>query len=385
MLITKPSEDALNMASVDLDSLSKFSNIGEIGIGLDYSNNQLANEMQNQFPLLNWLMGTSVSQRWASESSQGIMDIHKDTSDGLFKVTMPWMVGTTPPEDMSSECCWIPLELQKCGGRVPLYMVCLKDCNPMMENMIYSNQRFQDNDMTNYFQRRGEYIKEARTRMAKLSMAWYSAHNFILGTSKTTTKTLKPFHGLLEVLEDSAVLHQVGSQILAAFDSLSVREAVIGTGGEVVYACHPLVYESLKRAVVPGQFGQLPAGWTNEGGELRFNGHRFIQDKMVPVDLTKGTGEIWVLDSEAVGIYLATDLIPTKPFIREMNATNDNRNDGCMTECTFYYNYGVVGATDSNKLAVVTDVPFSGSILGETLNGLDYIVTPQTIVPINSK
>ena len=113
MLITKPSEDALNMASVDLDSLSKFSNIGEIGIGLDYSNNQLANEMQNQFPLLNWLMGTAVSQRWASEASQGSMDIHNDTSDGLFKVTMPWMVGTTPPEDMSSECCWIPLELQK--------------------------------------------------------------------------------------------------------------------------------------------------------------------------------------------------------------------------------------------------------------------------------
>ena len=88
MLITKPSEDALNMASVDLDSLSKFSNIGEIGIGVDYSNNQLANEMQNQFPLLNWLMGTSVSQRWASEASQGILLIRQDTSAGLFTVTM---------------------------------------------------------------------------------------------------------------------------------------------------------------------------------------------------------------------------------------------------------------------------------------------------------
>lgn len=381
MLVTQPSVDMLNRTSTDLDKFA--SNIGEIGIGLNYSNNQLANELQNVFPVLTWLRSTSVSQSWSAQASRGALDIVKDSTDGLFKITLPWTVGTTLPEDMTNECCWIPLNLQKCGGRVALYMVCLKDCNPLMENLIYSQQRFQDKDLTNYFQRRGETVKNARTRMAQLSMAWFSAHNFILGTSTTTTKTLKPFHGLIEVMEGSDVLHQVGSQLLAAFDSIAIRESIIGESGDVVFACHPLVYEAVKRTVMPGQFGQLPAGWSKSAnGDVTFNGHRFVTDKMIPIDLTKGTGDIWMLDGSAVGIYMATDLIPSERFIREMVSTNDNRNDGCMTECTFYYNYGTVGAVDTNKLAVITDVPLAGSALGDTLNGLDYIVNPETIVPI---
>lgn len=378
----RPSITTLNNVSVDLE---KFSNIGEIGLGVSYADNQIATEMQNEFPLLNWLRQTSVSRKWQSALSNGSLQIRKHSDDGLFYVTKPFTWGTTAPTDMSDECCWIPLELAKCGDEVPIYMVCLKDCNPLLENLIYNDKRFQSNDLITDFTRQGETVKQARTRMAQLSMAWFSAHNFILGTTTTATSTLKPFHGLLEVMEGADVLHMVGTNLLASFDSLACRLAVIGEGTDVKLACHPLVYEAVKATVTPGQFGQLPTGWTKDAnGDVQFHGHSFIVDKMLPVDTKEGTGEIWMVDGGTTGIVTGTDLIPSENFIREQFATNSNRNDGCATECTFYYNYGTVGNTNPNKLAVITDVKLGANCLGSATSGLDYLINPETIAPINN-
>ena len=216
--------------------------------------------------------------------------------------------------------------------------------------------------------------------MARLSMAWFTARNIILGTTTTATATLKPFHGLLEVVEDASVIKVLGSNILAAFDMLGCRISQLGDG-DYVFAVHPLVYESIKRAVVVDRFGRYPEGWDRVGDEVTYNSIGFIRDKLVPIDMSAGTGDVWMLDGQHVGALMGTSLRPGADFIRE-DFNTDTVANGCAQECTYYYNYGTVFGSDSNHLAVIINVPVSANCLGEAMTGLDLIIQPNTLVPI---
>lgn len=366
----------LESHATDLATLS--SNIGEIGMGIDYSNNNLANELQNRFPLVDWLLRTSATRRAMAERNNGSMNIHR--ANGELNYVAPWTVGTLPPEDTTGECCWIPFDLTKCGSEVPLKLLCLKDCDKILDNLVFGQKRFGSNDLVGEFARVGQTVKEARTEMARLSMAWFTARNIILGTTTTATATLKPFHGLLEVVEDASVVKVLGSNILAAFDMLGCRISQLGDG-EYVFAVHPLVYESIKREVVVDRFGRYPEGWSRDGDEVRFSGIGFIRDKLVPIDMSAGTGDVWMLDGMHVGALMGTSLRPGADFIRE-DFNTDTVANGCAQECTYYYNYGTVFGSDSNHLAVITNVPVSANCLGEAMTGLDLIIQPNTLVPI---
>ena len=96
-----------------------------------------------------------------------------------------------------------------------------------MDSLVNETRKIKANDMVCYFQREGETIKEAQKRMDLISMAYFTAINVILGTMATGTATLKPFHGLLEVMEDKAVIKIVGTNVLSAFDSVALRLASI--------------------------------------------------------------------------------------------------------------------------------------------------------------
>ena len=373
----------LNANSTDFaKTYMKMSNIGEIGISTDYSDNQPATDFQNRFPLVDWLMRTPVSAQAQARFNSGSLSITKDNK-GVFQVLLPWTYGTTLPEDTTGDCCWVPLNLTKCGQQVPISLLCLKDCYQILENFIYGKKRFQQNDMINYFQREGETVNDARRRMAKESMAWFTAHNMILGTSDTATTVLKKFHGLLEVMEGSDVIKLTGTNILSVFDTIGCRLAMLGGSG-YVFACHPLVYESVKSAVQPNQNGILPSGWTKDAnGDVYYNGYPFIADKMVPVDVTAGKGEIWMLSSQVTGALMGTTLRPAKEYTRDAFAPTNKPEDGCASECTYYYNFGTVFDVNPNYLALISDVPLNTACLGSKLDGLDYILKPETIVPIN--
>lgn len=362
--------------ATDLTQLS--SNIGEIGMGIDYSNNDLANEMQNRFPLVNWLLRTTATRRANAQRDSGSMNIHR--ANGELNYVAPWTVGTLPPEDTTGECCWIPFDLTKCGSEVPLKLLCLKDCDKILDNLVFGQKRFGSNDLIGEFAREGQTVKSAREEMARLSMAWFTARNIILGTTTTATATLKPFHGLLEVMEDASVVKVLGTNVIAAFDMLGCRISQLGDG-DYVFAVHPLVYESIKREVVVDRFGRYPEGWSRTGDEVTFNGIGFIRDKLVPIDMSVGTGDVWLLDGQDVGALMGTTLRPAQEFIRESFDTDTVAN-GCAEECTYYYNYGAVFGTNTNHLAVIVNVPVSANCLGEALTGLDLLIQPDTIVPI---
>lgn len=370
-------------ARQNLAASATKSNVGTVGIGTDYSDNSPANPFQNVFPLVSWLMATPASRKMQNAMNRGAWSLSKK-EDGKFYIQLPFTYGTTEPKSTQGECCWVPLDLAKCGSNAPLALLCLKSCEPIMDNLVNETRKIKSNDMICYFQREGETIKDAQKRMDLISMAYFTAINVILGTMATGTATLKPFHGLLEVMEDKAVIKIAGANVLSAFDSVGLRLAALGDG-DYKFACHPLVLEGIKSVIVPGKFnGEYPDGWTkSENGEIAFKGHGFVADKLVPCDITAGTGDVWVLEGNTVGLVMGTTFQPSEKFQRHTFGATDNPSEGCGTHCDYYYNFGCAFGTDANRLMVIQGIPMSAATLGDALNGLDLVLKPTTIVPIN--
>lgn len=370
-------------ARQNLAASATKSNVGTVGIGTDYSDNSPANPFQNVFPLVSWLMATPASRKMQNAMNRGAWSLSKK-EDGKFYIQLPFTYGTTEPKSTQGECCWVPLDLAKCGSNAPLALLCLKSCEPIMDNLVNETRKIKSNDMICYFQREGETIKDAQKRMDLISMAYFTAINVILGTMATGTATLKPFHGLLEVMEDKAVIKIAGANVLSAFDSVGLRLAALGDG-DYKFACHPLVLEGIKSVIVPGKYnGEYPDGWTkSENGEITFKGHGFVADKLVPCDITAGTGDVWVLEGNTVGLVMGTTFQPSEKFQRHTFGATDNPSEGCGTHCDYYYNFGCAFGTDANRLMVIQGIPMSAATLGDALNGLDLVLKPTTIVPIN--
>ena len=375
-------EQLAAVATQMTDVMKNMSNIGDIGIAPDFSDAQLRNPMQNEFPLLDYLMNTAAARKMRERMRNGLQGLHKDSDTGKWNAMLPYSIGTKELADTAGECCWIPPDIAKCGGKVELSLLCLKDCEDIMDKLL-NNQRFVgSNDLGAPFQNPGESVSAARTRWARMMMAWFTAKNAYLGVLGAETGTIKPFHGLTEVMEDPAVIKVAGTNILGAFASQWCRLSVLG-GTDYVFACTPLVYEAINQAVQPGRWNVLPAGWARVGEELRFHGIRFIVDKWLPLDLDAATGEVFLLSGEEAGAWFATTLAPADGFVLENQTTNTNDPaQGCSTQCDLYYNIGAVFNNNPNKAAVITDIPLSANCMGSSLQGLDDLIQPETPIPM---
>ena len=208
-------------------------------------------------------------------------------------------------------------------------------------------------------------------------MAFYTFHTVILGTSNTSDNIVKPFHGLLEVLQNSAVVSISGANLLAAFDSIACRLAVLGGNGWV-FAVNPLIYRSIAEVVVPDERGNLPANWSKDAnGRLRFMGIGFIDDKLVPVDMTNMTGDIWLIDGEATGMFLGYAVGNEKEIKNDF--TEQTLENGCGRLCTYLYNYGTVANNNANRVMVISGVAVSSACT--EIADLASLINPTTLVP----
>lgn len=356
------------------------SNIGDVGIGRDYSNNQLNTQLMNDHPLLDWLLNTPFARSLRATTTRGLGSLYKDVESGIWTLELPYTTYTLPPVDTSGACCWVPMDIAKCAATAPIYMLCLKDCYKKMDELMNKIRRAGGNDLTNYFLRPGETTFEARRRMARLTMAYLTAKNVILGVTTAGSETLKPFHGLLEVMENPAVINIDGGDILAAFQNLACRMRVLSGNNQYVFATNPLTLEAINQAVTPDIRGNLPVNWTRNGDTVAFKGIRFIEDKVLPVDLDLGLGEVWLLEGTSTGAWLATSLMPGPGYTSEDEEHNDVPTDGCASKCYYYWNLGTVANNNPYKLGVISGIPLPANC-ADALGGLDNLINPDTLVP----
>lgn len=362
-----------------LNVTEKLQNIGDIGISPDFSSTQLRNALELDHPFLTWLLSTPLSNRVDSMMFNSLSMPHKDTN-GDWVIMLPATAYTTPPEDTGEACCWVPIEIGFCNDYAPLRLLCLKDCYPILDSLINQRRKAGGSDLTSYFMNPGETVKAARRRMARLTMAYLTALNVLLGSLTSSTGVLKPFHGFVDLIENPAVITIDGTNILAAFDSLRCRLDVL-TEGSWAVTMHPLIYNAIVSAMVPDRWGRYPAGWTVNGTSVTWNNNvRFIPDKAIPLSLADGVGEIWGANGNYVGAWLATNLQPTDDYIRTTFTSNDVPADGCGVECEYMYNYGTTFNTNPNYLFRIINVPLSRQCTGSALQGLDDIIIPKTLV-----
>ena len=337
------------------------------------------NVLQNRFPLAVWLLNTSFARYLRQRSTDPEVFTRSADADVIRDMSIPGTVWTLEPTNSATECCWTMPDFAKCDSTVPLYGVCLKDCDNIYEDLFYRRLRIRDRQALDGIARTGDSLKEVNRRLMRLWMAFYTAHTLVLGTHDTSDNINKPMHGLVEVLENDAVLKLYGSNILGAFASLGCRLDVLGGSG-YVFACNPIIYNAIKAVVTPDQYNRLPEGWSRNGDTVTFHGIGFIQDAMVPVDLLNSTGEVWMLAGDSVGGFLATNLMPEADFIIEDDFTELPKADGCARVCTYMYNFGAVANNNAQRLAVITDVPFNSNC-ADSIGDLGGIIAPTTLIP----
>lgn len=337
----------------------------------------LRNELQRYSELATWLLDTPFARMMRRRSTDP-QKFHRGTEEGVeWEMEVPGTVWTLDPQNSSADCCWTIPDFAKCAGKVPLNFVCLKDCDSIFDKMVFDRLRINQKSRLEGFAREGETINEVENRIRHLWMGFYTLHTVILGTTATSDNITKPFHGLLEVLQNDAVISISGANILGAFDSIGCRLDVLGGDGWV-FATHPLIYRSLEAVVVADERGNYPAGWSKQNGRLRFHGIGFIDDKLVPVDMENMTGEIWLLDGSAVGAFLAYN-IGNELEIRD-DFTEKTLEEGCAQLCTYLYNFGTVANNNANRLMIVSGVPVSSACT--EIADLASLINPTTLVPV---
>lgn len=358
-------------------------NIGEVAADC-IGGQKIASEVMKNFPVVRRLLGNAASADMRERAQENLLTTYKgqytvgeDTLD-KWMLRIPATIYTTEPTDTSNECCWQPIDFDKCASEVPLNLLCLKSCENI-EDVIMSNiVRFGSRDAVPEIASAGEKLKTVKERVARMSMVFFTARNIMYGIDNTYTATLKPFHGMLAVLENPAVPHIDGTNVLAAFEQLACRLAI--TGGRQWFALNPSIYNALDALIYPDDRGNLPAHWSRVNGELRFMGRSFVQDKNMLVDTQAGTGEIWMIDDDTMGGFMATDLNPTDPFVRVQGSDYGVTAQACGSECMFLYNMGATFASNANKLAVITDVPVQAGCV-DTISDLAALVNPTTLIP----
>lgn len=358
---------------VDVEQLAtNFIDIISDCVGLeDFT---LRNAIQNEYPLATWLLATSFSRVMRQRSTNPQM-MHK--KEGVWTLEVPGTVWTLEPQNSGDDCCWTMPDFAKCASDVPMSMLCLKDCDDIFDKMVFERLRINDRIDLAGIARSGETVDDVNDRIRRLWMAFYTMHTAILGTMETSDNIVKPFHGLLEVLQNDAVLSISGANILGAFASIACRLAVLGGEEDWVFATNPLIYRSLLAVVVADENGNYPDGWSRNGDEIRFMGIGFIRDKIVPVDMENLTGDIWLLDGASVGLFLAYALGNEK-MVKD-DFTEETLANGCGRFCTYLYNFGTVANNNANRLMVVSGVPVSSACT--EIADLAELVNPQTLIP----
>lgn len=378
MPISKEMYEMLNRVAVSPQDLMKLStNFIDIISDCDgLDDYTVRNAIEDYYPLVEWLLTTPMARTMRARSTDP-QKFHKSAEEGIeWEMDVPGTVYTLEPSNEGTDCCWTMPDFAKCAGSVPLMMLCLKDCDKIFDQLIMERLRINERTDLAGIARDGETVDAVNERLRIMWFAFYLAHTAILGTSNTSDNITKPFHGLLEVVQNSAVVSIDGSNIMAAFASIDCRLDVLG-GRDWVFALNPLIYTSLLNAIVPDQNGNYPAGWTKDGEELRYKGIGFLRDKLVPVNLTEGTGDILLLSGDAVGLFFGYNL--NNPYEIRNDFTEQTLENGCGQMCTYLYNFGAVANNNANRVMVISNVPVSSACT--EIADLAGLINPVTLIP----
>ena len=345
------------------------------GTGLD-----VATELMNRHPVLNWILNSELTNRIRQEmNDRGAQCVIVPDDSNGYNIKVPGKFWSLEPDTDEEACCFPPMDFAKCAGEVPITRICVKDCDSIDHELL--GQFFRLDRDYGEIGGAGQTYVETRKRIARLSMAFYTARNMMLGTIGSTSPGLKSFHGLLNVMSNNAVVAVPGGNILSAFATIACRiYAIGGDFSNYIIAVNPIIKQTLLSVVRPGANGELPDGWTRNDDTLRFHGAEVIADRFVPFNMTANTGEAWFLASDAVGGWMATDLLPSDDFIKHGAYTEETVANGCGSECDYYYNYGAVFNNNAARLARIVNIPASAYCAAGT-GDLGSLINPTTLIP----
>ena len=126
----KMAEQAVDVAQLSTNYIDIISDCGGIE-GFDPKN-----VLQNRFPLATWLLNTAFARYLRQRSTDAENFTRSNETDVIRDMSIPGTVWTLEPQNSSDDCCWTMPDFAKCASQVPLYGLCLKDCDNIFEDLF---------------------------------------------------------------------------------------------------------------------------------------------------------------------------------------------------------------------------------------------------------
>lgn len=384
---------ALREKAIDMASVKNV----PIGAGTTYSDATPASEPRTSSPYLDWLWNTNASRRIRNNVRNSLGQIIRENGENFLK--LPTIYHTKEYADTTGQCCWSPLEWALAGDKVPLRMLCLKDCESIEDRIIDEFQTVGSPDLKSFIQRQNMTARQVKVENAIESMAFFTRLNVINGVLEDETPLLKPFHGLQEVLDDPSVYSIAGQSWFQTFEAFRCRlEVLISmTGvGQKVFWMNPITLRrievSVKRHLRHNSAfvytTDLPFDWEfNAAGELTFLNIPLRSDLFFAIDPENpGIGDITFQDGDSIGIFMTSPFrlqnTPNNFHIRNQFTSTNDPAQGCASDCDLYYNVGTVFNLNANHLAVLEGTRASDTATCD-LTGMHGLINATTLIAPN--
>lgn len=332
---------------------------------------EFLDKVTNNYGFLSRLMTSPATQSifTVENGSRKYKQEVYDCDTGEIEVVIGKSIWTELPEDIGTACCHTKPDVNGNLLKAKPMRLCLRDCfDDLREHYL----RMSKSGINLFGSGSAEqnYYEELR--------AWFTffqARDIMLGQSTVSGNNIAPFPGVLELL-NKAVVSYSGSDIVGVFEQIGCRFALLG--GNYIFGANPLIVESIRKAVVRG--GVYLDGFSDRGGVLYYRSYPIVADLNIPIDLTSGTGQVWVADLNKVGVFMERNL--SNPFEQRIDNYTDSTTGDCFNSCIYLKNYGFAFTKDYNALFRIVDVPVDGVCLADNvLYGLGNLIAPDTLIP----
>lgn len=329
------------------------------------------NALRLKYPFLSALMGSPataslfVTENGKRKYRQTVWNCETNELEVLTGKT----IYTELPPDIGTACCHTKPDLNGTLTKARPMRLCLKDCR---------------DDLTEHFTRLarqgfsifgGQGSEEEYFAELRAWFAFFQARDIMYGQTTVVGNNIARFPGVLELMEKSVVAFS-GADIVGLFEQLACRFSILP--GNYIFGAHPLLITSIIESVT--RDGKLLPGFTRNGDALTFKGYRIVPDILIPINLTEGSGQIWIADLNKNGVFMEYDLM--SPKMDKIDSYTDSQTGDCFESCVFLKNYGFAFSKDFNSIYRVTDVPLTKACVGSSaLLGLGGLVNPDTLVP----
>jgi len=309
------------------------------GYGTDNSN--VVPENTPYTASIGWM--DALASGAAARRVKSVLEYKEDCTTGDGYIVIGKEAYTTLPEDTGGACCYRPsLEMEAKQYLAKPARICMERCYTEDELDTLKDRKVLPIDAnplaltgTNWYERDIQEFSNLATMFLERTVA--------LGQKDISAPLLRPFPGLLDVINKESTITLDGSNLLSTIKTIDCTDSFV-QGDWLV----------LGNAIGIKAFNQAMATFSEKAGYTPGFKYQTQEFKSAIFSLESMTTELWILDLNKVGLIL--DGAPTFN-LNELTARETySDSDPCYQVCVQFKRRGFVFSTGLNSVFRVQNV-----------------------------